>query len=102
MLLNGELNSNPDRPQAGDQDPVADLVKERLLMVRAQRKLIEHELTERRVLLALAVFLAITAAACAIAGLVSASIPAGLAGGGFATLSRVSRRHDADVDPRKV
>jgi hypothetical protein len=72
------------------------MFEEQLLIVRAQRRLIEQELTERRVLLSLAVCLAIGSACCALLGLLPASILGGLASCGFGTLARISRRNGAE------
>lgn len=55
------------------------MAEERLLSLRARRRLLEHDLIERRALLILAIALAVVAVVLAILGLAGATVVAGLA-----------------------
>lgn len=71
-------------PETTDQqfeDPEQALLREVVLMARAERRLREHELTRRRILLALAVVLSVAGVVLASAGHPTAG--AAVLGGGF-------------------
>jgi hypothetical protein len=56
-----------------------ELAEERLLSARAERRLLEHALVERRALLVLTIALAVVAVVLAVLGLTGATVVSGLA-----------------------
>jgi fatty acid desaturase len=85
------MDADVEKPQ---HDPDTELRWERVRMARARRRLVEHELTQRRVLLALTLALALIAIVAALIGHPSLG---GVFGGvalapGAAALSRRSSR----------
>jgi hypothetical protein len=74
LPINGHLRGRPE-PGRDDDPRVAE---ERLRCLRARRRLLEHDLVERRALLVLTVTLAVVAVVLAILGLTGATVVAGL------------------------
>jgi hypothetical protein len=76
-------------------DPHTELMREVVRTVRAERRLIEHELTRRRVLLALTVALPVAGVALAAAGdpyVGGAFVGGGMVSGAAAVPGRFVRR----------
>lgn len=92
-MSNGDLYPEGDEPRPTAKSGLsAELEAERLLIVRAKRRLLEHELTERRVLLCLTVAFALGgAAASAAADVLTTSVLAGFAAA-TGTMARVRSR----------
>lgn len=66
-----------------DEDPEAQREQESLLLARAYRRLVEHALLERRVLLITGVVLALAAVGSALVGDPTATAVSGTAASGF-------------------
>ena len=79
MSFNGHLRGWLGRAREGRDNPLeGGLAEERLLSARAERRLLEHTLVERRALLVLTIVLALVAVVLAVFGLTGATVVSSL------------------------
>jgi hypothetical protein len=93
VSFNAHLRRRLHRARGADDDPIeGGLAEERLLSARAERRLLEHALIERRALLVLTIALAVVAVVLAVLGQTGATVVSGLVSAlGGVRLGRLGR-----------